>query len=354
MASAGRERSLKRGAERITLDGVAKEAGVSLSTVSRAVRDEYGVSPDVRTRVLRAARKLNYVPNLQARSLALGRTNLIGLVTPPVTVMAPHLTGVARIESLIHAENRRLIHFRYEAGESDKVVEIALEQHWDGALIFPNAPEDVTRKLIATLAKYGIPSVVLSPPNWAGLDYVTFDRAHGVRLILDHAAQRGVRTVAVMAATEEIAVLANSPKYCFLEIELQRRGMELAGLIGVAKSVELGPELYVAACDAMNTPQARALRPDLLMAANDTMAVAAINCLIDRGLRVPQDVAVTGFDDAEWSRYVRPSLTTVRLAIDEMVELGWNLLKRRLAGEGGEPQSMLVLPSLVVRQSTER
>lgn len=341
--------------KRAMLSDIAEKARVSLSTASRAVRNQAGVSRAVRGRVLRAAEQLNYVPNQLARALAQGRTNVIGLVTPPIMQITSEGATAGRVEALARAAGMGVVHFRYGPAESQLVREIAVKHQWDGVLIFPNAPADVTGALAEALTADGIPTIVIGPAHWRiNVDYVSFDREYGVRLLLDHALAQGLRRVALLAAAREVRNLERSVKYDSLEADLRARGMDLAASIPVNLEAQRGPALYRASRDAVADALAGGLQADLLMAANDTVAAGALNALQDRGVRVPEDMAVSGYDDEEWGEYARPALTTVRIPCLEMVDVAWDLLQRRLDHGVGDPQGIVLRPSLVIRKSTSR
>ena len=338
--------------KRPMLSDLAKEASVSRSTASRALRDLPGVSLQVKARVLRAARKLDYIPNEMARSLSLGRTNLIGFITPPIMRTTPHYPSVKRLEELAKADGKRLVHLSYERNEWEMLSTMVLEQHLQGVLLVPDTPWEITAKIAKTLTGYGIPLVVLEAPEWEGLDCVTFDRAGGVRLLLDHGREKGRQNVAVVGVAKDYHQLTNSPKYNSLESELRARDMHLAEVVCFTTKVALGTELYRAAHDAMTAALGNGFSADFVMGANDVIAAAAMNCLFAQGYRVPEDVIVTGYDNNDAAFYARPPLTTIKVPLEEMAELAWSLLKRRLAGESGEPKTVTLQPSLVIRAST--
>lgn len=339
--------------KRPMLSDLAREAAVSRSTASRALRNLPGVSPQVKARVLRAARKLNYIPNEMARSLSLGRTNLIGFVTPPIMRTTPHYPSVNRLESLAKTDGKRLVHLSYEQAEWETLPTMVLEQHLEGVLLVPDTPWEITTKIAKTLSNLGIPLVVVEAPAWDGLDCVSFDRAYGVRLLLDHGREKGRQKVAVIGMAKDYNHLTDSPKYRSLESELNTRGMELTEVICFQTEAALGTELYRAAYNAMTTALGNSFSADFLMGTNDVIATAAMNSLFAHGYRVPEDIIVTGYDNNDAAFYARPPLTTIKAPLEEMVEFAWSLLKRRLAGESGEPKSVTLQPSLIVRASTE-
>jgi len=334
------------------LTDLAREVGVSTSTVSRALRNLSGVRPDIRVQVERAAKRHNYVPNHHARSLSMGQTNIVALATAPIAEMTPMEDALARIEALARADGMRLVRVNYQRSESGMLLNSALEQHWRGMMLFPNAPEEETRQLCVQLKGLGIPVVSFNDPHPSVADVVMLDQAHGVRLLVDHAHECGRRRVCVLGYAPELNDLPNSAKFRSLERTLQQWGMELVAKVGYPDSLSHGYPLYQAAYAAFDRALAGGLKVDMVLAANDVIALAAMNCLFNRGLRVPEDVAVSGYDDTDHARFARPALTSVRGPVDEMVELLWSMLRRRLREETGEPRAVTLLPDLVVREST--
>jgi DNA-binding LacI/PurR family transcriptional regulator len=230
-------------------------------------------------------------------------------------------------------------------------LNIALEQHWQGMLLFPNAPDTEIAKLARSLREFEISLVVLGQGP-LDTDSVRLDVAHGIRLLLDHAHEQGMRRICVFGWAGEMQDLARSPKFKSVEADLRYRGMELVAAVGYEELVSHGPALYHTAYRAFEEALGRGLEADLVIGANDVIAIAAMNCLLNHGRRVPDDVAVSGYDDTEHAQYARPPLTTIGSPREEIVELGWGMLRRRLNGEPGAPRAVTVLPTLIVREST--
>lgn len=341
---------------RCSLKNLADEAQVTTGTVSRALRNLSGVSQETRQRIVRLAEKHNYVPNRLARALSMGKTNLIGLVTPSELHWTIPFESMALIHALAREHGKQVVHLSLDNGDCVALARIAVEQHWDGVILSPYSSQvyDDLRKWRSTIR---IPIVVLDNTTpTPGIDAVTYDRAHGVRTILNHVAQHGVRTVGVIGSPVELVDLANSRKYANLENELAMRGMKLVftKVMEVIDNCSWGPQFFNAAYMATEQVLAKPCEADLIMGSNDLVAFGVISCLKDHGMRVPDDVAVTGYDDTEYAQYARPAVTTVRRPAEEMVHLAWSILERRLAGDTGSPKNAVLLPSLVVRNSTDK
>ena len=338
------------------LKDVAREASVSVSTVSRALRGRTGVSAGVRARVTRLAKKLNYVPDHSARSLVLGKTGLIGLVTAPLYEMTPREEALSRLETLARANGKRIVHLSYTHTEVEKVASVAREQRWEGMLLFADALPAAVPESVTFLRDFGMPVILLDGWIMDGpdsvMDSVMYDRGYGVRLLLDHAAKLGRRRIGLISGSAEIENDTESGKYYRLFDELKARRMELVFTVSYDCGIRHGAHLFNAARKAVDRGLANGCDADFVMGANDVIAVAAMNSLLDHGYRVPEDIAVTGYDDNEAAVYARPQLTTITRPLEEMVELGWGMLKRRLHGDTAKPKTVSLLPSLVVRGST--
>ena len=113
-----------------------------------------------------------------------------------------------------------------------------------------------------------------------------------------------------------------------------------------------GRELYEAVYRAFREGWQGQYDADCIMTSNDLAAAAAINVLREDGVRIPEDIAVTGYDDTEWSYYLRPPLTTIRRPLEDMMELAWSMLKQRIDGDSRAPRHVTLQPTLVPRAST--
>jgi len=334
------------------LSDLAKEVGVSISTASRALRNLPGVNPDVRARVERAAKRSNYVPNQHARSLSMGQTNLVALATPPIAEMTPQEEALGRLETLARADGMKLVRVNYERTEIPSLLNSALEQHWRGMLLFPHAPDEEINSLVGQLKEFGIPVVAFNGSQPSEADVVKLDASYGMRLLVDHAHEQGFQRICILGYEGEMNDLPHSLKFHSIERALRHWGMELVAKVGYTERPSHGFPLYETAYEAFDRALAEGLKVDLVMGANDVIALAAMNCLFNRGLRVPDDVAVCGYDDTDHARFARPPLTSMRAPIREMMELCWGMLRGRLAGDIGVPRAVTLLPELVVRAST--
>ncbi|WP_433127484.1 LacI family DNA-binding transcriptional regulator [Micromonospora sp. CA-240977] len=331
-------------AQRPTLEAVAARAGVSRATVSRVVNGSTTVAEPIREAVTRAVAELGYVPNLAARSLVTQRTDSIALVMPEAAtrvfsddqVFPGIIRGVS--QELEAADKQLVLMLAGSPAGHHRVERYTTGRHVDGVLFASLHGAD---PLPGTLAQLGIPVVVSGRPlGDVPVPYVDVDHVGGVTAAIRHLIDSGRRRIATIAGPQDmIAGIERLNGY--------RSAVADAGL----------PEL-IAVGDFTRESGSAAMRrlltehPDLdgVFAASDLMAHAALRTLREAGRRVPEDVAVVGFDDIETAAYTEPPLTTVRQPI---VELGRRMTRQLLRLAAGETieQSVMLPTELILRDS---
>jgi LacI family transcriptional regulator len=336
---------------RVTSSQVAKLAGVSRTTVSFVLNDvpQMGISEETRERVLLAARQLGYVPNAAARSLVSGATRTVALVVPHnehlrVDAFIPRM--LAGVNETCHTHGYKvLFEPMVEAGRPGDFLDLVDSRRIDGLIVL-NVPrsEDVH---LAHLAAEGFPLVVIGSnlDAHAGIYSIDVDTRDAARAATHHLLALGHRRVAHIgfAPNEYHGV---SERLFGYRDALRERGVELdAALVTFANfSAQSG-------YDAMRALLARDRSLTALFAGNDTIAFGAIAALREAGLRVPDDVAVVGYDDIPLAAYASPPLTTIRTSPYEQGCEASNLLVRLIAGERpAELHSTSAVP-LIVRES---
>ena len=332
--------------ERPTLEAVAQRAGVSRATVSRVVNGSTTVAATIRDAVNRAVDELGYVPNQAARSLVTQRTDSIALILPETAnrVFSDDLFFPAIIRGVgmeLEAADKQLVLMMTgsEAGHH-RVERYAVSGHVDGVMFASIHGDD---PLPGALARRGIPVVCSGRPMSAepAVPYVDVDHAGGVAAAVRHLVAAGRRRIATIAGPQDMVA-----------------GIErLAGYRSSLASAGL-PEL-VAAGDFTRESGVGAMRDlldrdpslDAVFAASDLMAHGALQALRAAGRRVPEDVAVIGFDDFEISRYSDPPLTTVRQPITESGRTMARQMLKLIVGEEDVPASVILPTELVLRAS---
>jgi LacI family transcriptional regulator len=327
----------------VTIKDVARQAGVSVATVSRVINDSGPVREETRRRVRDVARALRFTPHGAARSLITSRTSTLG-------VLLPDLYGEFFSEVIRGADQtarRQGYHLLVSSSHSDRAdVEAALRAmrgRVDGLVLM--APDLDAHALAANLPA-SVPVVLL---NAAGdgdsADAVTIDNFGGAVAVVRHLIAAGHRKVATITGA-----VTNH------EAQERLRGYAAAlGGAGIKRRAEWEPS--GAFTEDGGYAAARALlaarpRPTAIFAANDSMAIGAMSAIRDAGLRVPEDVAVAGFDDVPMARYMSPPLTTVRVPINELGARAVQRLLDAIAGGGARaPRRETLATTLVVRRS---
>ncbi|MEU4687233.1 LacI family DNA-binding transcriptional regulator [Actinoplanes sp. NPDC023714] len=329
--------------ERPTLEAVARRAGVSRATVSRVVNGSTTVAATIRDAVNRAVDELGYVPNQAARSLVTQRTDSIALILPETAnrVFSDDLFFPAIIRGVgveLEAADKQLVLMMTgsEAGHH-RVERYAVAGHVDGVLFASIHGAD---PLPGLLAERGIPVVCSGRPP-AAVPYVDVDHAGGVAAAVRHLVAGGRRRIATIAGPQDmVAGQARLAGY--------RDTLDEAGLPALVANGDFTRDSGVT---AMRELLDRDPAIDAVFAASDLMAHGALQALRAAGRRVPDDVAVIGFDDFEISRYSDPPLTTVRQPIAEAGRTMAQLMLRLIAGDEDIPESVVLPTELVLRES---
>jgi DNA-binding LacI/PurR family transcriptional regulator len=332
---------------RCTLEDVAARAGVSRATVSRVVNGSPRVSDGVRTAVEAAIDEMGYAPNRAARSLAGHRSETVALVVsePSVRLFAdPFFAGTTLgITDVLGATRYQLVLLMTQSeSDRERAERHLLRGGADGALVLSARADD---PLAGRLATAGIAAVVAGrPPAGAEVGFVDADNAGGAHRAVTHLVARGRRVVATVAGPRDMVPGA-----------ARRTGWEKA-LLDVGRrphATLLAEGDFTRAGGAAATQVLLDRRPDLdgLFVASDLMALGAFDALRTAGRRVPDDVAVVGFDDSELARSADPPLTTVRQPIEQLGAEMARLLLDQLDG-GAPPSGVVLRTELVVRRST--
>lgn len=322
--------------ERVTIRQVARTAGVSIATVSRVFAGTAPVSDALRQRVEEAVRTLDYTPHEVARSLALGRTSVVGILVP--NLADPYVCGL--VKRILHeAEKARYRLILADSDEDDEVestLGAGLLQRGDGLIIFSPRGE---AKSIEAFADAGKPVVVVNRPvESPRLTSVVVEGYQAMRDLAGHVADLGHRRIAYLRGPDRAWQDAERLRAV---LSLSERGVEVIPM-------ECGGTLN----DGYHAvPAALSAGCTALMAFNDLSAFGAFGALHEHGLRVPEDISVTGFGDVPLARCVFPMLTSVKGRQFEAGTATWNALAAML--DGAEPGGQTVLRAeAVFRGST--
>jgi DNA-binding LacI/PurR family transcriptional regulator len=330
-----------------TLEEVAAAAGVSRATVSRVINGLDRVSPKTRQSVMKAVDRLGYTPNRVARSLATRRTDTVALVIPEPTTKLfgdpffPRLlTGISEILSA--ADKQLILLAPQNEADEERLQRYLMTAQTDGVLLVSLHGND---PLPGDLARRGIPVVVGGRPPTEGVSYVDVDNVQGALTAVRHLVSIGRRRIATIVGALDMTVGAD-------RLEGYRRALREAGL-------ELDPRLEASGGfeqdggrRAMSELLDRTPNLDAVFAASDLMAAGALQTLRRSGRRVPQDVAVVGYEDSPIATTTEPPLSSVRQPTEE---IGREMARLLLAGvaSGQRVARRIVLDTeLIVRDSS--
>lgn len=309
----------------VTMNDVAKAAGVSLKTVSNVLNDYEFIRPATKQRVQDAIAELGYQANLTARSLRSGKTSMLGLVLSDLS--APYYAELA--SRLMKAAAKRGYRVLVEQSDAEGSAELnALQgpfrQLTDGLLFTPLV---IDADAIASQAG-SKPLVMLGEhivdPRF---DLVTMKNEEAAAALTAHLAGSGRRRIAVIGASPE-----ESAGSAGLRLDGYRRALEQAGIPFDPALVAPGEWRRDAGAAAVAGLLDAGVEFDAVFGLNDVLALGALHELLIRGINVPEDVAVAGFDDIDEARFASPSLTTVSPGMEEIAERSIGLLLDRIEG----------------------
>jgi LacI family transcriptional regulator, repressor for deo operon, udp, cdd, tsx, nupC, and nupG len=316
----------------VTMRDIANLAGVSPGTVSRALKNQTGLTEQTRQLILRCASELGYNA-LNLRSNKLKRVGFVTSRLPNLTInpfYAPILHGV---EDACHDEEIALSYISLRPG--DRVSEIVRRHEADGLLCVGH----LEPKLLERIAALGLPFVLID--HWsAGIASVNIDNLGGAKQAAQHLVQNGYKRIAFIGDSAQYPIKTRLFSF--------RRTLYEQGILS-DPTLEISPE----------TPYTRAgtkaavhdllklqARPDAFFIPNDESALWAIQICLDAGLRVPEDIAIVGFDDIYAASHANPALTTVRVDKEMLGRSGLELLLSRSRAE------IVIETELIVRGST--
>lgn len=330
-----------------TMHDVAQLAGVSQRTVSNVVNDYAHVRPETRRRVEEAIAALRYRPNASAQGLRSGRTGLLALALPEIA--SPYFAEMA--EELQRCARQRGATLLMDRTGGDRDRELLVLEGYrssliDGLILHPLAvtPQDLA------LSELGIPIVLLGERiDDSGFLHVSIDNVAAARAATEHLLQRGRRRIAVIGAAHDVTASGPAAR----RYEGHVAAMAAAGL-EPAEELTVRTDRWTRAQGCASTVGLleRSPAPDAVFCFNDALAVGALKALSDRGVRVPEDVAVVGWDDVVEAGFTTPALTTVSPDKADIARAAVDGLLALIEGRPVEVQEHRSPFTLVVRRST--
>ena len=324
-----------------TVYTVAEQAGVSIATVSRTLAGSRKVSPGTRQRVMQAIEDLNFEPNPSARRLAYMKTDTIALVFPDIS--GPFYSTVIRgVEQESGRHDHNVLIYGTHGKEGSGRFLRTLSSKVDGLIIMARSIDEDS---LLSLERQGVPFVLLGHSNGQlQCSTIAVDNEAGAYKAAAHLLEHGHQRIGIITGPE------NSPDNKG-RLQGYKRALLDAGVSLEQNMVVPGNFEYEGGQIAIHKLLESSSPPTAVLAANDEMAIGAIDAAQSRSLRVPEDLAVIGFDDIQMSALTRPSLTTVHQPMRLLGEAAVTLLFDRLQNSNGLPRHEVLDTKLVIRRS---
>jgi LacI family transcriptional regulator len=325
----------------VTSHDVARLAGVSQPTVSRALRNNPKVSEETKQRVRSAARALGYVPSETGRALSSGRTRRIGLLLTDIdNQFYPHVIAP------MHRELERLgyqLVLQTESSEIGHVTERLLANGLDGVLLATTTLDSV---LPIRLRDRGVPFVYFNRvATTVDADRAVVDPEGGLREVADSIVDLGHRRVAAIFGPRNTST--GEQREAALRDALEDHGIAIT-----SRYTHRGPFDFATGFVGASRLLDQTARPTVIVCGNDVVALGALNAARELSLRVPEQVSIVGFDDLPVASWPIVRLTTVAFGLDAMARAAAGLLVERLEGQEGQPFRTLIFPTRLVRRDT--
>jgi len=327
----------------VKLEDIAKETGFSISTVSRVLSNSnYPVSETIREKVLLVAEKLGYEPNIAARSLRTDRTNTIGIIVDDL--LSPFTPPIVRgIQDTLNENGflSLIVNSDWDPDQEQAAIKTLLSRPVDG-IIFVEYSHQTTSDILQSSKK---PRVFVHRLFGSPIkNSVVPDDSYGASLATGHLIDLGHRRIGYINGPENWHT-------CRARLSSYRDTLASHNLPFEPSLVQPGDwEIesgYTAAKNLLQLSE----RPTAIFAANDLMALGAIYAIQDAGLSVPGDVAVIGYDNRNFSKTVRPGITTVSMPVIEMGGVAAELLLRQIAEGRKEEEEIKVKGQLIIRET---
>lgn len=325
------------------LEDIARESGFSIATVSRVLNNtDYPVKAAVREKILETAQAMGYHPNLIARSLRTDQTNTVGILVDDL--LSPFTPPVVRgIQDRLKENNflSLIVNSDWDLDQERAGIESLLSRPVDG-IIFVEYSHLTSSELLATANKPGVfVHRLFGTPT---KNSVVPDDVYGASIAVEHLVKLGHRAIAYIngpeswhSAKERLEGYKNTLKKYeidFVQDWVMPGDWEVeGGYKGAQQLLQLSN------------------RPTAIFAANDLMALGAIYAVQDAGLRVPQDIAIVGYDNREFSWIVRPNITTVEMPVYEMGRIAADILLQQIADRTRENEEVKVRGELIIRDT---
>ncbi|MCC7235076.1 MAG: LacI family DNA-binding transcriptional regulator [Bryobacterales bacterium] len=325
----------------VSIKDVAARAGVSTATVSHVLNQTRNTKPATRQRVLEAVAELGYSQNLSARNLAVGRSSLLGLILSDIrNPFFPEITSAFQDQALLHHMEALVLNTNYDTQRTLDSVKRLVGLQVPGVAVVTS---QVDPSISAMLQERKIAAVYLDLGRVDRyISNITVQYEQGIAEALEHLASLGHRRIGFLGGPAHLPS-SGRRKQAFLD-SARQLGIEPCGPVTSDFTVKGG---YYACSKLLSSS-----RPTAIVGGNDLTAIGALHCAFDRGLRVPDELSVVGFDDITFAEYTQPALTTVLIPRLDIGRTAFQALWHMISSGDSEGREYPVATRLIVRQST--
>ncbi|MEA4960922.1 LacI family DNA-binding transcriptional regulator [Lutispora sp.] len=297
-----------------TINDVAREAGVSITTVSRALNNNYPVSKEAREKIEKAVERLNYKPNIVARSLVLKKTSMIGVIIPGITNMFFPII-VEEIDNILRTKgySLSLCNTRGDCKTEVDLVENIILRGMDGIIAIDPSFENIQNGYYEKINKI-IPTIIINANSEEyKCNFVSYDEEAGTVEAFDYLFKLGHSRIAFIRGDKSYSYNLKEKMYKRIIKEKELKYQKIIN-VGMGNSIEVVNKTETSFKKLLDTQE----RPTSVFCCNDLMALGVINACNKAGLCVPEDISVIGFDNTLLSDVSHPKITTVDLNMKEI------------------------------------
>lgn len=331
----------------VTIYDVAREAGVSMATVSRVVNNNPNVKPQTRKRVFESIERLGYRPNAVARGLASKKTTTVGVVIPDISnaIFAEVARGIEDIANM-YRYNIILCNADKRKDKEISVINTLLEKQVDGLLFMGGT---VTKEHLEAFKTSSVPIVLCATTdNNNSIPAVDIDHEKAAFDAVSLLIQYGHRNIGMISGTLQ------DPANGYARFQGYKKALEAAGIPLIDEHIRIGNYRYESGIEAMKYFIELADKPTAIFAATDEMAIGAIHTIQDANLKVPEDISVISVDNSRMASMVRPLLTTVAQPMYDIGAVSMRLLTKLMNKEQVEVTKIVLPHEVIVRKSVAR
>jgi LacI family transcriptional regulator len=328
----------------VTIYDVAREAGVSMATVSRVVNNNPNVKPQTRKKVFEAIERLGYRPNAVARGLASKKTTTVGVVIPDISnaIFAEVARGIEDIANM-YRYNIILCNADKKKEKEISVINTLLEKQVDGLLFMGGT---VTNEHLVAFRSSSVPIVLCATTDDNNsIPAVDIDHEKAAFDAVNLLIQEGHRNIGMISGTLQ------DPANGYARFQGYKRALQEANIPIIDEHIRVGNYRYESGVEAMKYFINLADKPTAIFAATDEMAIGAIHAIQDANLKVPEDISVISVDNSRMASMVRPLLTTVAQPMYDIGAVSMRLLTKLMNKENVEITKIVLPHEIIIRKS---